>query len=282
MRKSLQFSVPVRYYSRETVAFDDPVPARGFRGHTEKRLFVSTADTVIACMHCMNYGFPGGRQWSPDSPDAAVTGRIESIPRMKEIIEKRIAPLLAVARSVGLPVIHLIGGCEQVAQRYPQYSAIAQRVEEQVKVPLARCPKECRDEIQRDIFGEAFLSPPASPAVVDIAPPLKPHPRDWIVTTTRQATTILSENEISNILYSGFSTGGCVMFAAGGVCDMVGLGYRGVILRDCTTDQETAETAEDELITRCALLAAEQYWCYSADSSELLGAIESAQGEQAP
>ena len=277
--RDVQFTFPSRIYNRESVAFEDPIPARGFRGHVEKPISVTAANTVVACMHCMNHGFPGGREWSADSPDSGVMSRIESIPRTKDIIENHIAPVVEAARSIGMRVIYLLGALEKVARKYPQYLEIASRIKEHTAPELPRSPHHFREELDRDIFGDAFLAPAKnSSAVADIAPPIKPQPQDWIATTIRQVTTVLSENGISNIIYTGFATGGCLRHAVGGVDFMAGLGYRCIVLRDCTTDEETAETAPEQLITRCALLSIEQSYGYTADSHDVLSAIHKARG----
>jgi len=70
-REDREIRFPVRYYNRRGVLFDDPVPARGYKGHTEKPLAVRASETVVGVMHASNAGYPGGLEWSADSPPPA-------------------------------------------------------------------------------------------------------------------------------------------------------------------------------------------------------------------
>lgn len=273
------FTFPVRYYHRRCALFDDPVPARGYRGYAEKRLTVNAIETVVACMHVSNLGYPGGLQWSADSPDAAITGSIESIPRMKYITDNHIAPLLDAARGIGMRVIYLMSGSEKWAENYPQYRELAARVEEPASptADLPRCPRDYREEFLRDVLGDEYLAmSEGRMSTGSVAPSVEPQPQDWIITTLKQAATLLSENGILNVLFTGFDASGCLLTSAGGVYDMGALGYRCVVLRDCTTAGESAETAPDLTVTKSILTVIELFRAYTADSKDVIAAIEAA------
>ena len=268
----------VRYYHRRTVLFDDPVPARGYKGHVEKSLLVHPSDTVVGCMHAGNDGYPGGLQWSADSPDAAMTGSCESIPRTKDIIDNRIAPLLDSARSIGIRVVYLMSGCKEWAREYPQYRELADRVQEpkSPRADLPRCSRNFRQEFLREVLGAEYIEM-ARHKRHCIAPTIEPQPQDWIITTLTQVATLLSENGILNVLLTGFDASGCLLTEPGGVYDMGSLGYRCVVLRDCTTASESAETAPNLTITKATLTKMEMFRAYTADSKDVISGIEKAQ-----
>ncbi len=266
VQRRTELTINVRYYCRQTVLPKDPVPARGFRGHVEKPLLLRADDTVIACMHVLNVGFPGGIDWSEGSPAWQTYSAVESVPRMKEIVEEHLAPLIEAAHRVGIRVIHLLSGVES-SKNYPQWREIASRVEEDEKPALPVGPnRDWRQEFLTDVFGPGFAHGSNElESLLDVAPPVKPTPEDWVVTTTQQATTLLSENGIGNILYTGFDTGGCLMISPGGLRPMAGpLKYRPIVLRDCTTNGETAETVENLEITKASLYQIEMFRGYTA------------------
>ena len=100
----------------------------------------------------------------------------------------------------------------------------------------------------------------------------QPEPQDWVATTTAQASTVLSENGIWNLLYTGFDTTGCVWRSAGGMWPMSKLGYRTILLRDCSAGAETAETFPTEGLTKAWIQVMEMQVA-TAVSSDLLEAI---------
>ena len=152
---------------------------------------------------------------------------------------------------------------------------ISSRVKEPSGIALPRCPNcDWRQEFLTDVFGPRRAE--ASAVVknlIDIAPPVKPAPQDWVVTTTLQSTTLLNEAGIDTILFAGFDTNGCLRTSAGGVLPMAGLGYRPIVLRDCTTNGEDAQGAETLAITRAALRSIEMFRGYSASGDEVREAL---------
>jgi hypothetical protein len=47
----MEFELPIRYFVRKGVAWDDGNPAKGFRRTTTGVVKLDTADTAIACVH---------------------------------------------------------------------------------------------------------------------------------------------------------------------------------------------------------------------------------------
>ena len=272
--KITRFTFPVSYYCRLQADFDDPIPERGFKGYMERPMELNSANTVVAVMHAPNFGYPGGIEWSEDSPHFAFVRIIAHAPEIKKVIDKCIAPFLEVVRSIGLPIMYISG--PPVVDKYPQHREISARVAE-YEVRLPESPdRSWEEESEREQRGAGWGALAKEAArVQDIAPTIAPHPRDLVISTTAQATTLLRERGIWNILYTGFDTGGCVVVAAGGMSPMRELGYRCILLRDCTTGGELAETAPTRGLTTAAIQGIGMGG-YTADSRDVMKAIKEA------
>ena len=273
------FTLPARIYTRGCVAWDDENPATGFTGLTTRELRLTTKNTAIGCMHPGNYCYPGGIEWGPDSPHAWWAGKMANLPRIRQIIDGRIAPLLDLARAAGIRIIYLVQGW-RTAMQYPQYREVLERVRApDAATGVPRSPNEAwKAELDRDVYGPDWRTQERIQAIteiLDVAPTIRPQPCDWVAATTPQASTLLAENGIWNILYTGFDTNGCVYWSEGGMYKMGKLGYRTILLRDCTTGGETAETYADEGLTR-AFIAMIEMRSYTADSSDLCRSLRQA------
>lgn len=135
--------------------------------------------------------------------------------------------------------------------------------------------KQLRD---KHIYGTTWRTPERTVGlseVMDIAPSITPKRCDWVAATTAQASTLLSEHGIRNIPYTGFDTNGCVWLSEGGMHAMGKLGYRTILLRDCTTGAETAESYPSEGLTRSFITLVET-GSYTADSCDLCRCMERA------
>jgi hypothetical protein len=226
-------------------------------------------------MHAPNFGYPGGIEWTPVSPHFAYVKIIAHAPEIKRVIDNCIAPLLTAVRGIGMSVMYISG--PPVVEKYPQYRDISSRVVE-CDVKLPQSPnRSWEEEIERENRGACWgaLAKEAG-KVQDIAPSITPQPQDLVISTTAQATTLLRERGIWNILYTGFDTPGCVVAAAGGMGPMFELGYRCILLRDCTTGGELPETAPTRALTTLSIKWLELCGFYSADSRDLLKAIKEA------
>ena len=280
VEREVAFSLPVRFYARGCVAWDHPNPATGFIGRSTRGLDLTTRNTVIGCMHPGNYACPGGVEWGPDAPHAWWAGKMANLPRIRGIIEERLTPLLRCARAAGMRVIYLVQGW-RTAMRYPQYREVLGRVEEPGAATVPRSPNEAwKAERERDMYGPDWRTPERISRladVLDIAPAIEPQPEDWIAATTAQASTLLAEHGVWNILYTGFDTNGCVWLSEGGMHRMDKLGYRCLLLRDCTAGAETAETFPAEDMKESFISLAEMK-CYTADSRDLVRALQDVPG----
>ena len=110
------------------------------------------------------------------------------------------------------------------------------------------------------------------PETFDIARAVRPQAEDGVILTTWQLDHLCRKRGIDTLLYVGFMTDYCIMGSPGGIEDMCGLGYRCIILRDCTTAHEYADTIETGSMTKAALRRIEYAYGWSALSEDVIQA----------
>ena len=262
----LDFTVTARYYSRGD--------SGGGRGERLKRVALDTGNTALGCMHVLNYGEPDGPASLAD-PDAPPYVK-QIVRRTQGLIKGHIAPLVEAARGAGLRVMHVLGGIP-AAKRYPQYRDIASRFPDPglagEKSPTLPCP-EWRKRFMDESLGPALGEDVGSN---DVASLIGVTDQDWVITTSTQASALLRDHGIWNLLLAGFDTYGCFVTSPGGLLGMEQLGYRCFAVRDCTNTGETAQTAPTAALKTAALQTVELLgWAYSVEGAEIVDALGSA------
>jgi hypothetical protein len=200
--------------------------------------------TVLMLRHTSNIGYPGALDLTSQSPHWPLLSRLEHAGRMRTLIDTHIAPLMEAVRSVGVRILYIMDGwaaCEQ----YPQWQALRARVPE---VPDLNVGIRCPDTAWRDTFESRVFMPGYRQAVdkmnrdIKVAPPLAPEPDDWIASTDRQVRTLLNENGVWNVLHAGFDINDGVLYSPVAGLYWFGRTYRCILLRDCVTGEEPADT----------------------------------------
>ena len=271
--KRTTFTFPARFYSR-------PEQRR-----MSRQVSLQPGNTVLLLRNASNMGYPGPLEPPPDSPHARPLGLFEHIPRMREVIDSRIVPLVETARRAGVRIMHVAEGWKR-AQAYPQWRAVNARAPDPGPTGPGgpHSPNvEWQTEHEAEVFYPGFAGDLESVMeVIDFAPPLSPRPQDWVVTTHAQAALLLDENGVENILHAGFDTHNEVFYGAAGTY-MFCRSYRGFLLRDCTAGLEREDTADDQALTRAAITVMElAVRCYTALGTDVRGAIQSAVTAGAP
>jgi hypothetical protein len=141
--------------------------------------------------------------------------------------------------------------------------------------PPAEWVQAWRDEHTDRIFNRAWTEAQNRELgrAFDLAPPVRPHAGDLLVASRDQFHRLLSERRIRVLLYMGFETDECLQFKPYGIANMQSLGYLCIVVRDCTTTYENAETLAGLWKTRVAIDSIEARWGYSITSDALLEAI---------
>ena len=289
------FSIAGRYYRLH------PYPASKMLGYGEKVLKFPFEETALIAIHCWNINFPDGPQVIPQFD--ACAGWAEYIDRAREIIEYRIHPVIELARSVRIPVVHVAAPYH--AGLHQQYQLTKKLTSEDVEntgflgneirfeVGSDSSGKKLDDggsvggrawqqEYQEDVFGPGFtqswndLTGDETSSPVDFAAVLGPQPEDYVVATSLQLNEIMRKLGIWNLIYVGFLANNCLLDAPCGMRDMGrGYGYRCILLRDCTTGLEQHDTISRLSNTRAAIRYVEFYIGYTATSDQFLCAAPS-------
>ena len=262
--QTLEFTFPARYY------------ARALPGHARKSMTLGAANTALLLSQTSNMGYPGVLNWRKDSPYARTLALFEHVPRMRRIIDEYIVPLVALARGAGVQIIYAVSGWESAA-KYPQWQAIDKRVGKPEQESIIKSPNQAwMEEFEADVFmpgyGQAMLE---LRQVLDIAPPLAPHPKDWVVTNAGQAELLMNERGIWNVLCAGFDTPYDLRFSQNMRWRSP---YRFFLLRDCTAGPERHDTIQGENLKNAAITIMEMgVRSYSALGSDIRAAIRKGQ-----
>ena len=263
----MELSIPVSYHCR----FKDAT--------VNETMTLNNTETVLLLRHTSNMGYPGVLEWRKDSPYAGILSMFAHAPRMREIIDQRIVPLVALARAVGVRIMYVVEGWDS-ARKYPQWQEIAKRAPEKEPWIWPESPnKEWIEEYEAEAFMPGYAEALRKlRKVVDIAPPLAPRPEDWIVTTTNQAWVLMSDNNILNLLVAGFDIHDDMMYS-----DEVGFykyvqRFNSIVLEDCTAGVERHDTVENEEMKRLTLAFVSMMPIYLAQSSDVMTAIRDERG----
>ena len=287
--KPLKF--PVRYYR----LYPYPTASESFLGEAEEELTLKSNETALVVVHAWNFGYPGGPDLDPEQ--GYYMGWLEYIPRATKIINEAIKPAIDAARSVGIPIVHVVSGFQ--AHQYPQWRVIKELSSPEVSDfdDHELVSKEERElgsieggkwklDYYERVWGKGYnewwdriTAPDASPRV-GIAPPVKPQPHDIVVTHGSQLNRILRGLGIWNLLYVGFATDLCLMLIPAALKEMsMRYDYRTIVLRDCTTTIEYPDTVDELLRTKLAIRLVESRMGYSTTSEAFITACRAAGDE---
>jgi nicotinamidase-related amidase len=255
--KQESLRLPGRYYQM----FPPERPA----GLVHDILELPVSQTCFIALHCWNSGFPDGPQL-PVHRFSINTGSPQGVPdgadeQRRRIIENRIAPAIAVAREVGLPIVHVES--RRVGSRYAQSRCMLESSEQESPVYAEPIPGWREEQAQQVAgFGASFWEGWSD---LDVASPVRPWKEDYVAITGPQLDRILRHLGIINLIYTGFHVGTCVTNSPGGMREMsLHFGYRAVLLRECTLNLECPDTLPGHDMTRAAIRYIEQHVGYTA------------------
>ncbi|MBI2952185.1 isochorismatase family protein, partial [bacterium] len=105
-----------------------------------------------------------------------------------------------------------------------------------------------------------------------IIPEVTPQGDDHVIVTGDQLHRLLRHRKILHLFYCGFAANMCVPFRDYGMRAMKSRGYEIILIRDCTTAIEVAETYDDLAISRVCVVDTELTVGYTISSSDLVAA----------
>jgi nicotinamidase-related amidase len=103
-----------------------------------------------------------------------------------------------------------------------------------------------------------------------------PQDDDEVVVNGNQLHRLLRHKQILHLFYAGFAANICVPFKDYGMRAMKDRGYEIILIRDCTTAIETADTIEHLNLTKNAVRDTELNIGYTVSSSELMETFRNA------
>ena len=254
------------HYSR--LGWDEGVPPREEHFvHAEQTFALPTEQCALVLVDCWDRHY--------------VESHLE---RTNRIIAERIAPAIAACNRAGIAVIH--GPSPPMAQKYPQWTAYASDADLGFVAPGPSPDWPPADFRSRTGDYASFAKPPEpvsdqwsrteGPARL-IVETIAPKEGEFVISTGDQLHRLLRHRQIPHLLYAGFAANMCVPGRDYGTRAMQRRGYNLILLRDCTTAIEGPGTAEDELLTRAAILEHEMIVGHTATAADLVAACESAQ-----
>ncbi len=202
--------------------------------------------------------------------------------RGREITLERIVPVAEAFRSVGASVIH--APSPDCARRYEAWTRFAG--DEEVFGRSAPLPDDWPPAEFRSKTGdyEAWARPqdPHDQVFEDIIrnrriiPEAEPREGDDVVVTGAQMHRLLKHRGILHLFYAGFAANMCVPFRDYGMRAMKDRGYDIILVRDCTTAIEVADTSQTLDLSRAAVIDTEVNIGYTTAHGDLVAACRKA------
>ena len=207
--------------------------------------------------------------------------------RGAEITEKRILPVVEMCRKVGITVVHAPSPGQ--APKYPQWVRYAGDKEivgagggaadawppAELRSRTGKYAKFAKPKSKR---REKWLQEKLPER--KIMPAVEPHPDDFVIANGDQLQRLLHHRKVLHLFYAGFAANMCVLHRDYGICAMQRRGYNIILLRDCTTAIESAETFPQMMHTKASVSIVEMVFGASATSADLLKACRKTQGRK--
>ncbi|MGC9316593.1 MAG: isochorismatase family protein [Armatimonadota bacterium] len=242
-------------------------------------------DQIAIELDALHTGFVLVDMWDcSDVPDEIKPGGVSFCRRAAQITALRVAPALDAAREAGLTVIH--APTSYVAEKYAHSCRGIEVAASDAQASPGRewPPPERREAWAQECWAARYsdYGPEENRARVEgtrILPQVEPIESDWLIASSEQMHAICRQERLLNLIYVGFATNMCLVFKPGALLEMSGAGYRCVVLRDCTTAVENADSHGDLAQTRAFVDWFEmQMLAYTTTSAQFIAACAGAAG----
>lgn len=205
----------------------------------------------------------------------------ETQARIEAITTGQIAPLLAACRAQGLLVIH--APADPVASRSPNLVRMRDQAA-RPQLPWPDSPAWPPAEFRDKTGPYATYARPAEPqaeyrrhhgeTLRDFHPACRPVGDEPVVVDGEDLHRLCAERGILFLFFVGFNTNACVMMRNYGIPAMNERGYETILVRDCTTGMESADTLAGLVDTRGTIDTIEQFLGGTVTSDELIRSLE--------
>jgi nicotinamidase-related amidase len=175
--------------------------------------------------------------------------------RAEAIMRERIRPVMDAARAIGVTVVH--APSPKQARKFPQWLRYAGDSEvSPVKQPDPDWPPpdfvHRRGEwahLRKEWSGDYREKLVREDEAYTIHPSVWPEPDDFVIATGEQLHRLCKHRKIKYLFYAGFAANACLPWRDYGMVAMRDRGYYLILLRDCTTAIETADTLPTLMVT---------------------------------
>jgi len=207
----------------------------------------------------------------------------ETLARIEDITATRIAPLLAACRKNGMLVIH--APANPVASRHPNFIRIRPE-DSRPAPPWSDSPAWPPSEFRSKSGPYAQYGKPTEPTDKGriehretkrkFHPLCEPVGDEPVILDGEDLHRFCAQKRILHLFFIGFNTNACVMMRDYGLPAMARRGYHAVLVRDCTTGMEIADTVEDLTCTKGTIATIEQFLGFTVSSAQLVTALDKA------
>ena len=204
--------------------------------------------------------------------------------RGRQIAIERILPVMEMFRRLGATVVH--APSPDCRWRYGDLSTPVAGDDAEDRPPEAGGEDRVEwppQEFRKKTGPYESLGKPKDPedaafqAIIEkrsIIPEVEPREGDCVIFDGEQLHRVLAERRLHTLFYVGFAANMCVPHRDYGMRAMNKRGYDVVLIRDCTTAIEMADTVGEMALTKAAILDVEVNVGYTVSSGDLLAAGE--------
>ena len=191
--------------------------------------------------------------------------------RGEKIINEKLYPLVVKCREANMNIIH--APSPGVAMQHPNWVRLVDRTHESTaqdewppkdfrnlnaQFKQYRRPHEPREKERQELPALTFH------------PKIQPLSGEPVVASGEELHRYCRKEGILFLLFAGFNTNACILSRDYGTLQMSNRGYQVVLIRDCTTGMESAETQPSMSQTKSAILLLEMFGQYSITSDEII------------
>ena len=204
----------------------------------------------------------------------------DTMERVEQITRERIAPLVTACRRAGVRVIH--APALRIARTSPYWVGKAAHgaPDSLFPVPRQEWPPKAFLERSGEYAAFARKKTPFSKQLAedsatkcDFHPLVLPEEGDAVVGTGVELRSLLENEQRLFLFYAGFHNNACFLARDYGLIAMQAAGYQPILLRDCTTAMESAESQAASLQHEGANQLIEMFFGVSIDSSEWIAEL---------
>lgn len=195
----------------------------------------------------------------------------ETEERGEKIIQEKLLPLISISRRSGMRIIH--APSPSVAKTHTQWVKLVS--EEEMENKKDNWPPRDFQSLKGPYQSYAKPFEPREKERQDLPeltfhPDVRPLSGEPVVATGEELHRYCKKEGILFLFYAGFNTNACILSRDYGTLPMSNRGYQVILVRDCTTGMESADTQATLSQTRNAVLLLEMFGQYSVLSDEII------------